>query len=380
VRLPANAPSASTLYLGLISGTSVDAIDAVVVDLASTPRVIAARAFPYESALRSELLALNESRQVDIDALGALDVRVGEAFAAAALSLLAEHGIAARSIRALGSHGQTIRHRPRAAVPFTWQLGDPHVIAERTGLTTVADFRRRDVAAGGQGAPLLPALHAALLADATESRAVLNLGGIANLTALPLGGAVQGFDTGPANGLMDAWCQRHRGRAYDADGAFAASGSVQPDLLASLLAHPYFARPVPKSTGREEFNLTWIDDVIMRHGMIAAADVQATLLELTARSVAQAVEHNCAAARRIAVCGGGVHNPVLMRRLAELLAPRALASSAHFGVDPDFVEAQAFAWLAYRTLAGEAGNLPSVTGAQGPRVLGAIIPGAYQST
>ncbi len=259
-------------------------------------------------------------------------------------------------------------------MPFTWQLGDPHVIAERTGLTTVADFRRRDVAAGGQGAPLLPALHAALLADAQEPRAVLNLGGIANLTVLTPGKPVLGFDTGPANGLMDALCQRHLGRAYDVDGAFAAAGRVHPGVLAALLEHPYFARPAPKSTGREEFNLAWVDATLAAIGPFAAEDVQATLLELSARSIAQALERDFAQARRVIACGGGVRNPVLMRRLTDLFAPRPFVSSAAFGVDPDFVEAQAFAWLAYQTLANKPGNLTSVTGARGPRVLGAVIP------
>lgn len=373
-----HASAASTLYLGLISGTSVDAIDVALVDFAAAPRVVAARSFAYDTTLRAELLALNETQLVDMDALGALDVRVGEAFAAAALALLDAHRIAPASIRALGSHGQTVRHRPRAAFPFTWQLGDPHVIAERTGLTTVADFRRRDVAAGGQGAPLLPALHAALLADAQEPRAVLNLGGIANLTLLAADRPVQGFDTGPANGLMDAWCHRHTGQAYDAAGAFAASGRSHSGLLAALLAHPYFARPAPKSTGREEFNFGWVDAVMAKLEPIATEDVQATLLELSARSIAHALEREFGSARRVIACGGGVHNAMFMRRLAELVAPRALQSSASFGVDPDFVEAQAFAWLAHRTLHGEPGNLPGVTGARGPRVLGAIVPGRLE--
>ena len=260
--------------------------------------------------------------------------------------------------------------------PFTLQLGDGNVIAERTGIATVADFRRRDVAAGGHGAPLLPALHAALLRAPGERRAVLNLGGIANLTLLPPRDSnlpVRGFDTGPANALLDAWCERHHGTAFDAGGAFAASGRVDDALLAALLAEPWFALPPPKSSGREQFHLDWL-----RRATATATSARRTyrqrLLELTAASVAAALRANQPDTQRLLVCGGGVHNPLLLRRIAARLPGVQVESTAAHGVDPDFVEAMGFAWLARETLAGRPGNLPDVTGARGPRILGALYP------
>lgn len=372
------------LYLGLISGTSADGIDVALVDFDERDgRIVATlragRTTPWEPTLRMRLVELGQGGDcTSLDEFGALDVQVADAFASAALALLEEAGVAARDVRALGSHGQTIRHRPAGPAfdgrhPFTMQIGDAHRIAERTGITTVADFRRRDVAAGGHGAPLLPALHAALLHDAREARAVLNLGGIANLTLLPAVGSVRGFDTGPANALLDAWCLRHTGAAFDADGAFAASGALDDALLARLLDEPWFALPPPKSTGREQFHLDW---VATRLGDQArrAQDVQATLLALTVRTVADALRATQPQTARVLVCGGGVHNPVLLGALAAALPGMVVESTAVLGVDPDFVEAMGFAWLARQTLAGRPGNLPAVTGARGPRVLGAIHP------
>jgi len=263
------------------------------------------------------------------------------------------------------------------------QIGDASVIAERTGIATVADFRRRDVAAGGQGAPLVPAFHAALLHAADEDRAVLNLGGIGNYTLLPRtaragssgpGEAVRGFDTGPANALLDAWCFHHTGAAFDADGAFAASGHVDEALLARLLDEPWFALAPPKSTGREQFHLEWVRSKL--RGDEAAADVQATLLELSAATVADALLAQQAGTTRLVACGGGVRNPRLMARIAARLPGVAVESSAAHGLDPDFVEAMAFAWLARECLASRPGNLPAVTGARGPRVLGVVHPAA----
>ena len=310
---------------------------------------------------------------VSLDALGALDATVALAFADAALALLQDAGVPRGRVRAIGSHGQTIRHRPQADPPFTWQLGDGNVIAERSGIDTVADFRRRDVAAGGQGAPLMPAFHAALLGSPQEDRAVLNLGGIANFTLLPVGGEVRGFDTGPANALMDAWCERHTGRAYDADGAFAASGQVDAALLARLLADPWFALPPPKSTGREHFHLDWLQ-ARMGETVLPPADVQATLLDLSARTVADALQMTQPDTRRVLVCGGGVRNAVLMARLAAYLPQAIVESTAMHGLEPDYVEAMGFAWLARETLAGRPGNLPAVTGASGRRILGTVFP------
>ncbi|HEV7123288.1 MAG TPA: anhydro-N-acetylmuramic acid kinase [Rhodanobacter sp.] len=372
----------AALYVGLISGTSADSIDAVLVRFdGDLPQTLAHHAHPWPPQLRERLLAVaQDEAELDLDAWGRLDVEIGYHFADAARGLLAQSGTAATAVRAIGSHGQTLRHRPAGDYPFTLQLGDPSVIAERCRIDVVADFRRADVAAGGQGAPLLPALHAMLLRAPGRTRAVLNLGGIANLTVLAADGGVRGFDTGPANGLLDAWCQRHRGEPFDRDGAFAGSGKRLPGLLEVLLADPYFALPPPKSTGREYFHLGWLAGQAPV-ATLSPADVQATLLELTARSIANAVILHAPGTNEVLACGGGVHNPVLMQRLAELLAPRRLGSTADHGVDPDFLEATAFAWLARQRLLKLPGNLPSVTGARGPRVLGAIYsaPGADAS-
>ena len=372
-------PASAELYLGLISGTSADGIDAALVRFeASTTglrcELVHGRTFPWDPALRTQLVALGQGADaVSLDALGSLDGRTARAFADAATNLLEEAGVPRGRVRALGSHGQTIRHRPHANPPFTWQLGDGNVIAERSGIDTVADFRRRDVAAGGHGAPLMPAFHAALLGSPHEDRAVLNLGGIGNFTLLPIAGDVRGFDTGPANALMDAWCERHTGQPYDAGGALAAVGRVDAALLARLLAEPWFALPPPKSTGREQFHLDWLG-ARLGDAALSPADVQATLLELTARTVADALQMMQPDTRRVLVCGGGVHNAVLMVRLAAHLPQAVVESTAAHGLDPDYVEAMGFAWLARETLAGRPGNLPAVTGAAGPRVLGTIFP------
>lgn len=365
--------SEKALYLGLISGTSADGIDAVLIRFSQDkPQLQAAHNLSWPADLRTQILALAQGdKPIDLDTFGRLDVRIAHCFADAALALLQHSGTAANDVRAIGSHGQTMRHRPAGAYPFTLQLGDPAVIAERCGIDVVADFRRADIAAGGQGAPLLPAVHAMLLGRAGHARVVLNLGGIANITVLGADGSVHGFDTGPANGLLDAWCQHHGGEPYDRDGAFAASGRVNPALLQALLDDPYFALPPPKSTGREYFHLAWLAG----HSQVATldpADVQATLLELSARSVADAIDRHAPAASEVLVCGGGVHNGALMRRLGELLVSRALFSTAREGVDPDYLEATAFAWLARQRLLGLPGNLPAVTGARGLRVLGAL--------
>ncbi|GAB3386985.1 anhydro-N-acetylmuramic acid kinase [Lysobacter fragariae] len=374
-------PNESKLFLGLISGTSADGIDAALVRFGDVHcELVHGHTCAWPDDLRVRLVALGQGGAADsIDEIGTLDVRIGEHFAQAALQLIADAGISREQVRAIGSHGQTVRHRPAGAAfdgahPFTMQLGDAHVIAERCGIDTVADFRRRDVAAGGHGAPLLPALHNALLHSADEDRAVLNLGGIANFTLLPRTGDVRGFDTGPANALMDAWCALHTGRAFDAGGEFAAQGRVDEALLARLLAEPWFATPPPKSTGREIFQLAWVRSRLS--GDEAAADVQATLLELTARTVADALRMTQPGTQRVMACGGGVHNAGLLRAIAANLPGVVVESTAAHGVDPDFVEAMGFAWLARQALAGLPGNLPSVSGARGPRVLGVLYPGS----
>jgi anhydro-N-acetylmuramic acid kinase len=370
-------------YVGLISGTSADGIDAALVTWEddapeARPSLLFGRTYPWDPALRAQLVALGQAdAALTLDAIGELDARIGAAFADAALRAIADSGVPSGSIAGIGSHGQTLRHRPLGRGGdgrdrFTMQLGDAHLIAERTGATVVADFRRRDVAAGGHGAPLVPALHAALLHSPYEPRAVLNLGGIGNLTLLPAHGDVRGFDTGPANGLMDAWCLRHTGAPFDRDGRFAARGRPDPALLARLLADPWFALPPPKSTGRDHFHLGWVERALEPDA--SPADVQATLLALSVRTIADALGATQPETARVLVCGGGVHNGTLMAALAAALPGMAVESTAAHGVDPDYLEAMAFAWLARQALLGRPGNLPSVTGARGPRVLGAIHP------
>jgi anhydro-N-acetylmuramic acid kinase len=365
------------LFVGLISGTSADGIDAALVDFdGEAPRLLRARTTPLPPAVREVVLRASQAdARVDLDELGELDTRLGQAFADAAQQLLEEAGVDAARVRAIGSHGQTLRHRPLGSAPFTLQLGDANVIAEATGIDTVADFRRRDVAAGGQGAPLVPAFHAATLADAVEDRAVLNIGGIANLTLLPVRGAVRGFDTGPGNGLMDAWSLRHRDQPFDRGGAFAAIGRSDDLLLARLMAEPWLSQPPPKSTGRDLFHLGWLE-ARLGAAALTPADVQATLARFTARTIADALRAELPTCARVLVCGGGVHNPVLLRDLSAALPGMVVESTGEHGMDPDFVEAMAFAWLAREFLARRPGNLAAVTGARGPRVLGALYPGA----
>ena len=370
-------PNAQSLFLGLISGTSADGIDAALVHFEhEQAQLVFGRTYPWQPELRTRLVELGQqSAKLSLDDIGELDVRIARAFADAALQALADSGTDARDVAAIGSHGQTLRHRPHGPYPFTLQLGDPSTIAERTGITTVADFRRRDVAAGGHGAPLLPGLHAALLHAPGEDRAVLNLGGIANLTLLPAQGDVRGFDTGPANGLMDAWCLRHRGEAFDRDGAFARDGEIDQALLTRLLDDPWFATPPPKSTGRDQFHLPWVASKFK--GNESPADVQATLLALTVRTIADALRATQPGTTRVIACGGGVHNAMLMAALADALPDCIVESTAAHGIDPDFVEAMGFAWLARQTLLGLPGNVPSVTGAEDVRVLGGIYAAAF---
>lgn len=371
---------ADGLYVGLMSGTSADGIEAALVAI-EAERIQLRRAHytRFAPAMRTEIQTLARGEYADadaIEALGALDVRLGEAFADAVLAVIDAAGVEARAVRAIGSHGQTIRHRPEAPAPFTLQIGDPHVIAARTGLTTVADFRRRDIALGGQGAPLAPGFHQAAFAAADEARAVLNLGGIANVTLLEPDREVRGFDTGPANTLLDAWAARHGHGTMDEDGAFARAGRTHPRLLQTLLDEAYFRRPPPKSSGPEHFNLGWLDSALAGLDTTPAPeDVQATLVELTATTVAQDLRTHAPAVRRLCVCGGGVHNPALMASLQAALPDVAVESTAGLGIDPDYVEAMAFAWLAHATLAGRHGNIPAVTGAARGAVLGGIYAG-----
>lgn len=365
---PPDRPDAP--YIGLISGTSMDGIDAVLASFAE--RRVDCRAttsFPYPTELRNALV--EASRHPDtcsLDELGVLDRRVGACFRDAALAVLEQAGIAAADIAAIGSHGQTLRHRPDATAPFSLQIGDPATIAIGTGITTVADFRRADIALGGQGAPLMPPFHDWLFRREDINRVVLNIGGIANVTIL--GETLTGFDTGPGNTLMDAWTARHQNRKFDEDGSWAAAGTVDDGLLERLLADPYFRAEPPKSTGFEYFNLDWLERFEVEG--LDPGDVQATLCELTAASVAAAVVEWAGNTSEILVCGGGDHNTELRRRLDRALPGVQIGSTAGAGLDPDWVEATGFAWLARQTLAGRPGNAASVTGAGGAAILGAI--------
>ncbi len=358
-------------YVGLMSGTSLDGVDAVLADFqGSKPRLLGQTHVAFDAALRRELLELNSPGQNEIDRAALAGNALAGIYAAAVAAVLATTQTPAAEVRAIGCHGQTLRHRPERG--YTTQIGNAALLAELTGICVVADFRSRDVAAGGQGAPLAPAFHAEVFAHGAEDRAAVNLGGIANLSFLPRGGAVTGFDSGPGNCLLDLWASRHLGTAHDAGGNWAAAGQVIAALLERMLLEPYFSAAPPKSTGRDLFNENWLREKL-RGGEEPQA-VQATLLELTARSLANAFARHCAGARRLIVCGGGTKNDALLRRLAELTAPAALETSDRHGIDPQLVEAAAFAWLAKRALDGQTGNLPSVTGARAARVLGAIYP------
>ena len=367
-------------YLGLMSGTSVDGIDAALVDFsAANPELIKAMTYRWDAALHRAITSvLDNPGQTTLQMLGTLDAQLGEAFAKAALDLIDSTDVDAGQIAAIGSHGQTLYHKPDANIPFSTQAGDPNRIAELTGITTVADFRRRDIAAGGQGAPLVPAFHRSLFQQAGISRAILNIGGIANVTLLPADPdkKVTGFDTGPGNTLLDAWINAATHEAFDSNGNWARSGNHQPELLAELLDHAYFRQPPPKSTGRELFNLSWLEQqTSIRLQTLPPENVQATLMELTARSISDSLRTCISCLDELYVCGGGAHNSFLMERLHSLLPNTRVATTESLGLAPDWVEATAFAWLAKQTIEGCAGNLPAATGARHPVILGGIYPG-----
>lgn len=357
-----------------MSGTSLDGVDAVVAEIGSASRIrlLKTHYLPYSDSLRAELLALHSPQPDEIHLAACTANALSHLYADAIKAVLG--GIERNSVHAIGCHGQTLRHRP--AEGYTLQIGNAALLAELTRITVVADFRSRDIAAGGQGAPLVPAFHAQVLRHPGTHRVIANIGGIANLTDLPVNGNVRGWDTGPGNLLLDAWINRHRGARYDRDGAWAASGTVHAGLLDALATHAYLEQSPPKSAGREQFNPDWLDAVLGRLGgaAIAPADVQATLLEFTAMSLADAMGRECGGAQELYVCGGGAHNRMLMQRLSARLPTVRVASTAALGLDPDWVEALAFAWLARQTLHHAPGNLPSVTGARGERILGAIYP------
>ena len=367
---------ARELFVGVMSGTSLDGVDAVVADFAVSGKAcetLGAAHVAFPSLLRDELLTLQQPGNNELARAGAAANMLAELYADAIARALAAAKLSADDIAAAGVHGQTLRHRPDRG--FTVQLNNPARVAEKSGMRVVADFRSRDVAAGGQGAPLVPAFHAALFARRDRHRVIVNIGGIANITDLPRDGSVHGFDTGPGNVLSDLWCARNRGTTFDAQGAWAAEGKPNPRLLDVLLADPFFSAPPPKSTHRDKFNLQWFEErLAAAHIDDEAENIQATLVALTARTIADAIRAYAASAEQVLACGGGANNLTLMKYLASELAPRDLGTTADEGVPVEQVEALAFAWLAREALAGRPANLPEVTGAKGRRVLGAIYP------
>ncbi len=373
------------LYIGLMSGTSLDGVDGVLADFdTQPPRVLGHASAPLPEALRAELLALNTSSPDELHRAALAANALMRVYAQVVQTLLDHSGLPADRVRAIGAHGQTVRHRPRAfdGTGYTIQLCQPALLAELTGIDVVADFRSRDVAAGGQGAPLAPFFHRAWFGQPGQALALLNVGGISNLTVLRADGTQLGFDCGPGNALMDGWCQRHQGRAYDDRGAWAASGAVSMSLLSRCLAEPYFAAMPPKSTGRDLFHLPWLESHLAAHAAalpagappLAPADVQATLAELTARTCADDMRRHAPGVTRLVVCGGGAFNTHLMRRLAALLPGVNVIASDDAGLPPLQVEAAAFAWLARKAILREKLDLQSTTGARGARVLGGVYP------
>ena len=361
-----------SLFIGLMSGTSADGIDAVLtVHDGHKIKVIASDHQPLVPSLRQDILAFRQSGENELHRAATLDSLLAGQYAKSVHSLLLTAQVSPADIIAIGQHGQTLRHYPDGETPYTVQVGDPNRLAELTGITVVADFRRRDIAAGGQGAPLVPAFHRAQFATPGIASAIVNIGGMANVTLVSAEGSVTGWDTGPGNTLMDAWIARHHDRAFDQAGAWAATGTVIPALLEGLLEAPYFGRTAPKSTGPEAFHLDWLHHYLS--GGEAPADVQRTLLALTVESIAQALE--TAPLTSVRICGGGADNTFLMARLAERLRPADVTTTEAVGIPPSWVEAAAFAWLAAQTLAGSPGNVPAVTGATAERVLGGIYRG-----
>ncbi len=354
-----------------MSGTSLDGVDAALVEFASSrPTLVNSAYVPFPAELKAELLALQSAGNNELDRAARAGNQLARQYAAAVSTLLRQARMTQAAIRASGCHGQTVRHRPDAG--YTLQIGNPALLAELTGISVVADFRSRDIAAGGQGAPLVPAFHAAAFGSSATHRVIVNIGGIANLTDLPPQGIVTGFDTGPGNVLLDLWVRRHSGKDHDAAGAWAKSGTVLAGPLDAMLAEPYFAARPPKSCGRDLFNSGWLGKFALEQQL--PHDVQATLAELSARSIADAINQHCPGAGEIFVCGGGAHNLDLLERVGRNLPGCRVGTTTTLGMDPDWVEAIAFAWLARQTIEGRCGNLPEVTGARAARVLGAIYP------
>ena len=368
------------LFIGIMSGTSLDGIDAVLMATNGIQAELKASiSRPFNATLRQRLLQVANGSAINAQQWGRLDAELGQAYADVVLQLLQESGTAATQVRAMGCHGQTVWHQPQDDLPFSLQLGDGNRLAALTGIIAINDFRRKDMALGGQGAPLVPAFHQQVLADAKRVRIVVNIGGIANITLLDPSQAVSGYDVGPGNMLLDAWCQQHWGQPFDKDATFGLQGQVNDSLLTRLLSEPWLALPPPKSTGRELFSPQWLAAHLQAHeshfGPLNPFDVQATLAEFSARALVEQVlkcTKNTALPRQLLVCGGGGHNPLLMQRLSALLPDWQVTTTTSAGVDMDAMEAMAFAWLAHQTLNGLPGNLPAVTGASRPTILGAI--------
>jgi len=371
------------LYIGLMSGTSLDGIDAALVRFENDQaNVVETTCSALSSNLKSKIKSLITPAENEINRLMELDIELAHAFSHTAQKLLdkanvkKENGLkfTKENITAIGSHGQTIRHFPTVKHPATLQIADPNTIAELTGITTVADFRRRDMAAGGQGAPLVPAFHEQIFRDTKKNRVILNLGGIANITLLPADKSIAatGFDTGPANTLINYWIQQQQNKNYDDRGDWAASGEVHQNLLEILLDDDFFNLPPPKSTGTEYFNSAWLTKKLTGFSRLNAENVQATLTALTAKTITDAIQTYSAQTDEIIICGGGVHNDFLVKQLKHALPDIDINSSAKYGLDPDYIEATAFAWLAKRTIEHKPGNLPGVTGAGCSVILGGV--------
>lgn len=366
-----------THYIGLMSGTSADGVDAVLVNFdADIPKLLDSLYIPYNSDIRTRILNLCHPAENEIQRLGELDNILAKIFADAVMQLLAKQKIHYKNILAIGSHGQTIRHFPQLPHPFTLQIGDPNIIAALTQITTIADFRRKDMALGGQGAPLVPLFHQYIFASEKINRIIVNIGGIANITCLIPNAPFLGFDTGPGNVLIDSWAQQHLSMPCDKDGAWAAQGEINHQFLKHLLGDPYFQLSPPKSTGRELFNLHWLENKLKNFSTtLSTIDVQATLTQLTAQSIINAIRLHCTNCTRgeLIICGGGAHNQTLMKMLNKLAAPDFIVNTtAQYGIDPDWIEAMAFAWLAKQTLHRQPGNHPAITGAKQFAVLGGI--------
>lgn len=364
-------------YIGVMSGTSLDGIDVAVVSFSEPDdfQFITAQTFPFPEQIHQKLQLLINDQHCNLLEFGEIDIALGQLIGGSINQLLDTHQLSAKDVVAIGSHGQTLFHSPSGKFPFSMQIGNASVIAEMTGITTVADFRQRDIVAGGQGAPLVPAFHHVLFHNESKQRVIVNIGGISNITVLPTSSneAVMGFDAGPGNTLLDYWTSLHLGKAYDENGHWAKSGKCNTHLLAVFLNEPYFKQATPKSTGRELFNKVWLDDKLSEYAQeLDPADVQTTLVELTALTIAQDIEAHTNSNGDVFICGGGVHNDFLNNRIQSLLDNKKVSTTEDLGLHPDWVEACAFAWLAYRTVNQQSGNLIAVTGAKHPAILGAI--------